>query len=78
MNRVIHRELTAGELPESLRGDIDPTHRVRVVVEEITPSPTKRMLEAERILKLAGISKHKNTSPSEAVAKIRKIRNEWE
>jgi phosphosulfolactate synthase (CoM biosynthesis protein A) len=78
MNRVIHRELTAAELPESLRGDIDPSHRVRVVVEDIERGPSKRMLEAERILKLAGISKHKNTSTSEAVAKIRKIRNEWE
>lgn len=77
MNRVIHRELTASELPESLRGDIDPSHRVRVVVEDIEQSPTKRMLEAERVLKLAGISKHKNTSPAEAVAKIRKIRDEW-
>lgn len=78
MNRVIHRELTAGELPESLRGDIDPTHRVRVVVEEIEPKPTKRMLEAERILKLAGISKHKKTSIAEAVARVRELRDEWD
>lgn len=78
MNRVIRGELTAGELPESLRGDIDPSHRVRVVVEEIEPSPTRRMLEAERILKLAGLSKHKKTSIAAAVAKVRKIRDEWE
>ena len=78
MNRVIHRELTAGELPESLRGDIDPSHRVRVVVEEIEPRTRDRKAEAERILALAGICADRNTSIEEAVARVRAIRDEWD
>ena len=78
MNRVIHRELTAGELPESLRGDIDPTHRVRVVVEEIEPEARDRKALAARILALAGICADRNTSTEQAVARVRAIRDEWD
>ena len=78
MNRVIHRELTASELPESLRGDIDPTHRVRVVVEDIDPSEQDRIAAGERILRLAGAAAHRKTSIEEAVARVRAIRDEWD
>ena len=76
MNRVIHRELTAGELPESLRGDIDPTHRVRVVVEEIETPKHERSAAAQRILALAGRGRYMNTSIEEAVRRVRELRDE--
>lgn len=76
MNRVIHRELTASELPESLRGDIDPTHRVRVVVEDIGAISPARTSAAERIRALAGIGKDLNVSIDEAVRRQRELRDE--
>lgn len=35
MNRIIAKEMLAGALPEDLRGDIDPAHRVLVTVAEV-------------------------------------------
>lgn len=76
MNRVIHRELTASELPENLRGDIDPTHRVRVVVEDIGAVEPARSAAARRIKALAGIGKDMNVSIEEAVRRVRELRDE--
>ncbi|MER2605747.1 MAG: hypothetical protein ABTQ29_07960 [Siculibacillus sp.] len=78
MNRVIHRELTAAELPDDLRGDIDPTHTVRVVVEDLGLHDDTRKAVAERVLRLAGIAGHKNTSIEAAVARVRALRDEWD
>ncbi|MBH0238736.1 hypothetical protein [Methylobrevis albus] len=38
MNRIIAKEMLAGALPEDLRGDIDPEHRVLVTVAEVAPA----------------------------------------
>ena len=76
MNKVIHRELSAADLPESLRGDIDPAHRVRVVIEEIETGRPIRSAEAERLLSLAGIGRDLNTSVGEAVRRVRDLRDE--
>ncbi len=78
MNRVIHRELTASELPAELRGDIDPTHRVRVVIEDIDGIRVRRAASAQRILALAGAAAEMGTSIEEAVERIRAIRDEWD
>lgn len=37
LKRVISRNYPASRLPEDIRGDIDPTHRVTVTVEEQGP-----------------------------------------
>ncbi len=76
MTRVIHRELTAGDLPESLRGDIDPTHRVRVVVEDIGAVDAARSAAARRIRALAGVGRDMNVSIEEAVRRVRDLRDE--
>lgn len=76
MNKVIHRELTASELPDDLRGDIDPTHRVRVVIEDIEVPQHQRSAAAERILALAGRGRYMNTSIEEAVRRVRELRDE--
>lgn len=78
MNRVVRRELSAADLPEMLRGDIDPTHRVRVVVEDLDGIGAKRTASAQRILALAGAAAEMDTSIEEAVERIRAIRDEWD
>jgi hypothetical protein len=40
MNRILVRQLPAGELPADLRGGIDPSHRVEVTVRELTARET--------------------------------------
>lgn len=37
MNRIVVRQVPAGELPADLRGGIDPSHRVEVTMRELTP-----------------------------------------
>ena len=61
-----------------LRGDIDPTHTVRVVVEDLGLHDDTRKAVAERVLRLAGIAGHKNTSIEAAVARVRALRDEWD
>lgn len=78
MNKTVHREIVASELPAALRGDIDPSHTVRVVVEDLGDRRAERRAAAERILRYAGLSKHKHTTVEQAVAKIRQIRDEWD
>jgi len=39
MNKVVTREMRAGDLPQAIRGDIDPASAVRVTVEEIAARP---------------------------------------
>ncbi len=78
MNKTVHREIVASELPADLRGDIDPSHTVRVVIEDLGDRKAERLAAAERILRYAGLSKHKRTTAEQAAAKIRQIRDEWD
>ncbi len=40
MNKVVRREILASDLPAAVRGDIDPSHRVEIVVRDLgTPAP---------------------------------------
>ncbi|MFM9861074.1 hypothetical protein RUR49_21665 [Pseudoxanthobacter sp. M-2] len=41
MNRIVVRQVPAGELPVDLRGGIDPSHRVEVTVRELAPHETE-------------------------------------
>ena len=78
MNRVIHQDLKAADLPAELRGDIDPEHRVRVVVEDLGEWHARRAASAARILALAGAATDRNSSIAEAVERIRTLRDEWD
>jgi hypothetical protein len=40
MNRIVVRQVPAGELPVALRGGIDPSHPVEVTVRELTSRET--------------------------------------
>ncbi len=78
MNRVIHRDLKAADLPPELRGGIDPSHRVRVVVEDIDDRRILRSASAARILSLVGAASNNEPSVEEAVSRVRAIRDEWD
>lgn len=42
MNRIVVRQVPAGELPVDLRGGIDPSHRVEVTVRDLTGEGEER------------------------------------
>ena len=72
MNKVVRKEMLAGELPAGMRGDIDPENRVRVIVEDLGGGAS----DVERVLALAGAAAHRKTSIEDAVARIRLLRDE--
>lgn len=77
MNKVVTREMLASELPEAIRGDIAPDHRVRVTVAEMNEAPTSDDRRA-RILGYIGAAKGEPVSIDEAVDRVRQLRDDWE
>jgi hypothetical protein len=73
MNKVVRNQGPASDLPERYRGDIDPAHTVSVTVEEITDTRPPRLIR--EILQQAPGG---NVTIEEAVARIRKMRDEWD
>lgn len=72
MNKVVTREMRAGDLPQAIRGDIDPASAVRVTVEEIAARPQRSLLE------LVGIGRGVYGSDEEILADIRELRRDRE
>ena len=72
--RHIVEDYPAEKLPEDLRGDIDPTHRARITVEDVSV-PSKH--GAGRYLRHFAAAEHRNTSIEEAVGRVRHLRDEW-
>ncbi|GGD05524.1 hypothetical protein [Aureimonas glaciei] len=72
--KFIIDDFPAGELPASVRRNIDPTHRVRITVEEIPEQADKE----PRYLRYWGAASHLGTTTEEAVARIRALRDEWD
>ena len=70
--RHVVEDYPAEKLPEELRGDIDPSHRARVTVEDTSPKER----EQRRHLRHFGAARHRNTSIKEAVDRIRRLRDE--
>ena len=68
--RVVVENYPAGKLPDDVRGDIDPAHRVRVTVEDADAGP--------RYKRFQGAAAHRNTSVEDAVSRIRALRDEWD
>lgn len=65
----------AEKLPDELRGGIDPSHRTRIIVEDISgASPAV----PARYLRTFGAARDFDTSVDEAVRRIRTLRDEWE
>jgi hypothetical protein len=63
----------ADQLPDRLRGNIRSDHKVRVTVEDIGPAD----MPADRLRRLHGAFRNRNTSVDEAVSRIRGLRDEW-
>lgn len=74
--RVVIDDFPASELPAVVRGDIDPSHRVRVVVEDRSRSSWSNLVAQVKAYQA------KRTTPpvtaEEAVARVRALRDEWD
>jgi len=75
--RHIVDDYPAERLPPELRGDIDPSHRARVIVEDWGGEPGAPE-RARGLYRLFGVAADKNTSVEEAVARVRALRDEWD
>ncbi len=74
--RVVIDDFPASELPAAMRGDIDPSHRVRVVVED-----RSRNRWLDLIAQVKAYQAKRTTPPvtsEEAAARIRALRDEWD
>ena len=77
MNKIVHEHLRASDLPEKLRGSIAASATVTVTIQEEAGSSRpsrdylKKLLDDAR-RDAPGISNE------EAVARIRKLRDEWD
>ena len=72
MNKIVKTQGPASDLPKRYRGDIDPAHIVSVTVEEVGHSARRSIRE---ILQRAPGG---NVTIEEAVARIRRLRDDWE
>ena len=73
--RHVTEDYPGSKLPEELRGTIDPTHRTRVIVEELASDLQGRKPAA---LRFFGAAASRETSVDEAVSRIRALRDEWD
>lgn len=74
--RIVTDDFPAGELPDELRGNIDPGHRVRITVEDMNGVASAS--STPRYKRYAGFASQKNTSMADAVERIRSLRDEWD
>lgn len=72
--RHIVEDYPAEKLPDELRGDIDPSHRARIIVEDLS-TQTKN---GRWHLRHFGAAADRNTSVDEAVQRVRSLRDEWD
>jgi hypothetical protein len=77
MNKVVHEHLKASELPEKLRGGIDVSATVTVIVEEEAARPGVERAHLQKMLDDAR-SDARGITTEEAVARIRALRDEWD
>ncbi|WP_181708004.1 hypothetical protein [Chthonobacter rhizosphaerae] len=71
MNKVVRREILAGDLPASVRGDIDPTHRVEIVVRDLDGG----VVPSGRFTRFFAAGRSTYGSADEIVAHVRQIRD---
>jgi hypothetical protein len=74
MNRIIREHYPASRLPDDLRGDVDPSSMVTVIVAEEEQRPEK-VMSLEEIFSLEGFRRR---SAEEIDADIRQMRDEWD
>jgi hypothetical protein len=73
MNKVILEHFPAAELPDRLRGEIDPSRRVTVTVVEEEPPEEAMSLE-----QLFSMRQPPFLTKEEIDDHIRRLRDEWE
>ena len=71
----IIEDIPARELPERVRGNIDPSHHTRVTVEDLGPRvrPSETFAELWRRIPIRG-----EISIEDAAKRIRSLRDEWD
>jgi len=76
MNKIVLEHYPASKLPEDLRGNMSPDASVTIVIEEESPLSGSR----EAVLKLIrdAQARSRGVTAEEAVARIRKLRDEWD
>jgi hypothetical protein len=74
MNKIIREKYPVSSLPEDLRQGLEPSAYVRVVIEGVEAVAVQKARLAE-LLKSARQSKPLDSDP---VARIRKLRDEWD
>jgi hypothetical protein len=74
MNRIIRENYPVSKLPEDLRGAVDPSSTVTVIVAEEEQRPEK-VMSLEEIFSLEGFRRR---SAEEIDADIRLMRDEWD
>lgn len=76
--RVVVENYPAGKLPDDVRGDIDPAHRVRVTVEDADAVPDRWEPFFRRLEAYHRSSPRPPVTTEEAVARVRALRDEWD
>lgn len=75
MNKIIRKEMLAGELPEALRGDIDPSRTVKVTVED--PAVVRSTGDAGHFSRFYALRQNNFSDDDEVVQYVRSLRDEW-
>ena len=73
MNRIVRDHYPAEKLPEDLQKLVDPRRPVRLVLEQDDVEQS-----AGPLTRFVGAFAHYGSTPHEAVARIRALRNEWD
>lgn len=76
MNKVIRKEMLAGDLPEDLRGDIDPAQPVTVVVQERDQETTGQ--ELGHFSRFRHLQRKTFENEEAVVGWVRSLRDEWD
>jgi hypothetical protein len=76
MNKIIRKHYTVDKLPEDLRVLLDPSKPVTLVIEQEDGEP--RQASKRAFMRFYGAAKERKTSVTEAVERIRNLRDEWE
>ncbi|WP_375412704.1 hypothetical protein [uncultured Bradyrhizobium sp.] len=74
MNRTVREHYPASKLPDDLRGSVDPSSTVTVIVAEEEQRPEK-VMSLEEIFSLEGFRRR---SAEEIDGDVRKMRDEWD
>jgi hypothetical protein len=76
MNKIIRKHYAVDKLPDDLRALLDPSKPVTLVIEQEDGPP--QGASGRTFMRFYGAAKDRKTSVTEAVERIRSLRDEWE